>query len=398
MASSAAPGPTQRGSPWNPLRCAGTALPPQVLSAAKLIAVFLLAYYVARYDSFYGVRLDALSLELALLVEALRPAAKAVAVVSALLLLFNRGTRWAVLALGLTVTFEFALHRADYNELYLGGFLLLAALPHNRDEPLLPRYWVVLAHLASGMAWLFGEGSAPLFEALAGRETSANVFASKGFLAIEAALPPGLLPLLTDWGMSLASFGVAAGFLVRRFFPQALWAAIVVHCAWALLPGAFGALSYAILAPYLVFVGWPREPLVVIYDGECGFCNMTRQWISKVDFDGIYDWRPFQSAVGANYGISHEALEAKAHVVVGDRVCSGFRAFRVMALYNPAVSLAAAVLLATVGLGAPAMCDALFVALVLLFSPLVYPLGEAVYEWVARNRYRLPPRTCKAPE
>jgi predicted DCC family thiol-disulfide oxidoreductase YuxK len=398
MAGSAAPGPTKRGSSWNPLRCGGTALPPQVLLAAKLIAVFLLAYYVARYDSFYGVRLGPLSLDLALLVEALRLAAKALAVVSALLLLLNHGTRWAVLALGLTVTFEFALHRADYNELYLGGFLLLAALPNNRGEPLLPRYWVVLAHVASGMAWLFGEGSAALFEALAGRETSANIFASKRFLALEAALPPGLLPLLTDWGMSLASFGLAAGFLVRRFYALAIWAAVGLHCAWALLPGPFGALSYAILAPYLVFVAWPREPLVVFYDGECGFCNMTRQWISKADFDGIYDWRPFQSGAGANYGISQEALEAKAHVVVGDRVYGGFRAFRVMALYNPATSFAAAVLLATVGLWAPATCDGLFAALVLLFSPLIYPVGEAAYEWVARNRYRLPPRTCKVPE
>jgi predicted DCC family thiol-disulfide oxidoreductase YuxK len=245
---------------------------------------------------------------------------------------------------------------------------------------------------------LIGQGSAALFEALAGREASANIFASKNFLALEAALPPGLLPLLTDWGMSLVSFGLAAGFLVRRFFPLAIWGAIVVHCAWALLPGPFGALSYAILAPYLVFVAWPREPLVVFYDGECGFCNMTRQWISKVDFDGIYGWRPFQSGAGANYGISQEALEAKAHVVVGDRVYSGFRAFRMMTLYNPATSLAAAVLLATAGLWAPAMSDGLFAALVLLFSPLVYPAGEAAYEWVARNRYRLPPRSCKVPE
>jgi predicted DCC family thiol-disulfide oxidoreductase YuxK len=44
------------------------------------------------------------------------------------------------------------------------------------------------------------------------------------------------------------------------------------------------------------------------------------------------------------------------------------------------------------------MCDGLFAALVLLFSPLIYPVGEAAYEWVARNRYRLPPRTCKVPE
>jgi predicted DCC family thiol-disulfide oxidoreductase YuxK len=345
--------------------------------AAKLIAIFLLTNYAARYAGFDGVRLGPLSSELAWMAETLRPASKGVAVISALLLLFNRGARWAVLALGLAVGFEFAFDRADYRGLYLGGFLLLAALPTRRGEPLLPRYGVALAHLACGVAWFFGQGSAARFE---------------------AALPQGLPPRLADWTLSLAYCALAAGFLMRRFYAPALWVAVVVHCAWALLPGTFGALSYATLAPYLVFVAWPQGPLVVFYDGECGFCNLTRQWISKADFDGIYDWRPFQSGSGANYGISQEALEAKAHVVVGDRISSGFRAFRVMALYNPATSLTAAVLLAAVGLWAPSMCDWLFAAMVLLLSPLVYPAGEAAYDWVARNRYRLPPRTCKAPE
>jgi predicted DCC family thiol-disulfide oxidoreductase YuxK len=148
---------------------------------------------------------------------------------------------------------------------------------------------------------------------------------------------------------------------------------------------------------YLVFAPWPLEPLVVIYDGECGFCNLTRQWVSKADCEGIYDWQPFQSGTGAKYGISEKAAEQKVHVVAGDRIYSGFRAFRVMALYNPAVYLAVAVLLVAPGIVAPAIRDWLFLALVLLLSPLFYPVGEAAYDWVARNRYRLPPRTCKAP-
>jgi len=31
---------------------------------------------------------------------------------------------------------------------------------------------------------------------------------------------------------------------------------------------------------------------------------------------------------------------------------------------------------------------------VVLFSPLARPAGDAIYRWVARNRYRLPGSTC----
>ena len=85
-------------------------------------------------------------------------------------------------------------------------------------------------------------------------------------------------------------------------------------------------------------------------------------------------------------------------LVADGRVYTGFRAFRAMLLYNPAVYLAAAVALAAVGLWTAAVRDGLFGVLIVLLSPLFYPPGEAAYDWVARNRHRLPPRTCKAPD
>lgn len=373
-------------------------MPPHVLLAAKLIAVFLLAHYITHHGSEYGVGFGPLSLDFALWLGVLRLAAEGVAVVSALLLLFNRGVRWMSLALGICVAFEFALHWLDYNELFLGVFLLLAASQRNGREPWLLRYWVVVTCLAVGLSWLLGPGSALLFEVLAGREQTAVIAPKELYLALESALSPGLLPRITDWAVAVASFAIAGGFLVRRLYPLAIWVALVLHCAWGFIAGPFEGLSFAILACYLVFVAWPQQPLAVFYDGECGFCNMTREWMSKVDFDRLYQWLPFQSGAGATYGISEKALQEKVHVVAGDRIYTGFRAFRVMALYNPASYLTAAVLLATLGLGAPAIRDWLFVALVVLFSPLCYPVGEAAYDWVARNRYRLPPRTCKAPE
>jgi predicted DCC family thiol-disulfide oxidoreductase YuxK len=397
MASNAAPGTPKRGSSWNPFRCSGTALAPHVLLAAKLIALFLLAHYVAGHGTWYATRLGGLPPGSAFLMALLRLAAETVAVVCALLLLTNRAARWMSLALGICVGFEFALHRVDFSELLLAVFLFLAAWQPNRREPLLLRYCVVVIYLGVALNWLLGPGSALLFDALAGRARAGGIEHGPTYLALEAALPPGRVPQIADWGLAMISFALATGFLVRRLHPSAIWFALLLHCVWALISGPLPMLAYAMLGFYLVFAPWPLEPLVVIYDGECGFCNLTRQWVSKADCEGIYDWQPFQSGTGAKYGISEKAAEQKVHVVAGDRIYSGFRAFRVMALYNPAVYLAVAVLLVAPGIVAPAIRDWLFLALVLLLSPLFYPVGEAAYDWVARNRYRLPPRTCKAP-
>jgi predicted DCC family thiol-disulfide oxidoreductase YuxK len=298
----------------------------------------------------------------------------------------------------LAVAVGFAIHSVNDGELFLGGFLLLAAFQKRGREPLPLRYWVVALQLVVGLSWVLGSGSAPLFDALSGREPVANLAPSACIAALESALPPGVLMRATDWAMALISLGLAAGFLVRRLFPLAIWVAIALHCAWAVVAGPLDVLSYAILACYLVFVAWPPEPLVVIYDGECGFCNLTRQWVSRADFDRLYDWWPFQSDIGETYGIPQKALEEKVHVVADGRVHTGFRAFRAMLLYNPAVYLAIAVALAAVGLWTAAVRDGLFGVLVVLLSPLFYPPGEAAYDWVARNRHRLPPRTCKAPD
>jgi predicted DCC family thiol-disulfide oxidoreductase YuxK len=84
------------------------------------------------------------------------------------------------------------------------------------------------------------------------------------------------------------------------------------------------------------------------------------------------------------------------HLVADDRVWTGFAAFRAMVLLNPvAYSVALVVLLAAAHAG---LSNWLLATLLVLFAPLLTPVGEAVYDWVARNRHRIPPRTCRTPE
>jgi hypothetical protein len=75
--------------------------------------------------------------------------------------------------------------------------------------------------------------------------------------------------------------------------------------------------------------------------------------------------------------------------VSGARKYSGFRAFRIMALYNP---LTYFVMLVALMLPQAAYFHHrswVAVFFVLFFSPLFVPVGETVYAWIARNRHRI---------
>jgi predicted DCC family thiol-disulfide oxidoreductase YuxK len=249
------------------------------------------------------------------------------------------------------------------------------------DEPWLLRWLVAVFYVGAGLHKLLnGDGSWGQFFGHGAGETLRD----GGSMALAA---------------TLTELGLGAGFLVRRLYPWCVWMGVLFH-AWVTWFG--GGVStmflYAMPAAYLVFVDWPRTPLIVLYDGDCGFCNKTREWISRADFEGLYDWRPYQSGAGVAYGIPQKALEERAYVVVGERIYSGFQAFRILALYNPLTYFAIAVLLAVLAAWEPSIRNALLGALILFFSPLFRPLGEAAYKLVARNRHRLPPKTCKAPE
>ncbi len=167
----------------------------------------------------------------------------------------------------------------------------------------------------------------------------------------------------------------------------------------SILPGLFSSrailLFYALAAVPLAFLRWPKKPLEVIYDGDCGFCDWTRRWIGRVDFDGAFAWWPFQSGHGDAYGISRERASGRLQLVTASgAVLEGFHAVRRMLVYLSVTWLALFAFTAV----APAtlrwilVCAALF-----FFSPLANPAGVRVYDWVARNRHRIFPAVCGLP-
>src|SRR5262249_54343260 len=76
----------------------------------------------------------------------------------------------------------------------------------------------------------------------------------------------------------LIEFALMLGFLVPRMYRWAIWLGIAYHTALLVtMNTTFGMFYYATLASYLSFVDWPLRPGIVLYDGDCGFCDRTRR-------------------------------------------------------------------------------------------------------------------------
>ncbi len=357
--------PTTERPSWNPLSCSGTALAPNVLLAAKLIVLCLLftwnwlygwpGVFVSQFQ-WDWIRWPSLFWE---------PFLAWVFVGAALALLLNRAARFAALIVGLAT---------PWGTPFATLFLLLTTFSDR--APWLLRYLIALFYLLVLPAAYFNGGF--------------------------------------GWETPLAFSLLGAGFLVRRAWPYVIWLGLLFHASGLWLHNEFGPLFHLLLPiSYLVFAPWPKEQLTILYDGDCGFCETTRRFFERFDFDHIYDWQPFQSGAGDHWGIPTAALERAAHVVANGKVYAGFRAFQALTLYTPLTYFVLAALLLVAGITLPEPTSGVIVtfapfrpfvaaqpviaALALaLYFPLFRPLGEAAYQLIARNRHRLPgEKTCK---
>ena len=361
---------------WNPLRCGGFDLPPRVLLMAKLIALgLLLTGSVFPLSEFLGSA------------TLMGSVVRGVFLGSSLALLFNRQVRISVVLLGGAVLWgAYSVEAGDATLLVFGGLLLaLAGLQPPLEEPWPVRYLVMVLYLGAGLNLLL----APQW-----RAEAALAFWMPG--TWESA-PAVLLSPVSYWLFLAVELCLAAGFAVRRFYPYAIWLGILFHAGLLLLGGGILPLSFLVLlTSFLAFADWPSPPVLVLYDGSCGFCTETKNRLRTIDFDRMFDWQPYQRGAGSRHGISEQALERSLHLVVGAsghnkfKIYNGFAAFKILVLHSPLFYLLVVTLLAIPGPGPSAFRCVLVTALILFFSPLCSPIGEAAYNLVARNRHRLP--------
>lgn len=64
-----------------------------------------------------------------------------------------------------------------------------------------------------------------------------------------------------------------------------------------------------------------EEQNIVLFDGDCGFCNASVQWIVKRSQDGQFDYHPLQSLTGKillkKYGFSTNKNDSLVFIAKG---------------------------------------------------------------------------------
>ncbi|MBM3726712.1 MAG: DUF393 domain-containing protein [Acidobacteria bacterium] len=375
---------------WNPLRCAGQGLPVPLALMAKIVALALLLTGHVRllpdpFLSFIPV-LDLLP------GPAFQLTLQAVFVLAALAILFNRSLGAACTVLGLTILLAVVSSKAYYgnNKTMCGIMLLLAGLYHPRTGVWFLRAQFVLVYFGAGLNKLLDPDwqSGLFFDHWASARLK-NPF----YLWLAPQLPPLVAGKLFCWVTIGTELALAAAFMAPRLYPAAIWVSLLFHASLLEFTGTtFTMFFYVMEASVLVFVTWPHE-LTILYDGGCGICNRIRRFVERLDFDRGFQWEAFQTGAGDRWNIPRAALNERLHLVVshpaGDRVYAGFRACKLILLYNPSFLLALAAAIALPP-GDAALYRRLFVAVWLaFFFPLFNSIGERVYNWVASNRHRL---------
>jgi len=181
--------------------------------------------------------------------------------------------------------------------------------------------------------------------------------------------------------------GIAASSFRGNWSSFAIWTRLLVFTVLLYYFGTrFAPYFLAAAASMIALARWPRSPMLVIFDGDCAFCSLSKSWIERFDLEGILQWRPYQSGIGETYGITEEEASQRIYLIQADKVYSGFSALKMMALCNPISYLATFTPLAL----SPWHRQKVAIAVLLfLFSSLFQPIGDGLYGLVARHRRSL---------
>ena len=121
----------------------------------------------------------------------------------------------------------------------------------------------------------------------------------------------------------------------------------------------------------------PKDQPIILYDGVCGLCNSTVNWVIRHDRRDMFRFAPLQSAAARQIlnaaGLDADDLQSVCLVVQG-RILTKSRAFFGI----------------TAELGFPW-------AMLRLARIVPSSIADAIYDWIARNRYSWFGRRAECP-
>ena len=218
----------------------------------------------------------------------------------------------------------------------------------------------------------------------------ASVFVNKSlYFRVASWMPAMWLPWLMSWVTIAIEFSIAFCLMFRRSRIWGIWLGLLLAVGQNFLTErTFGMFFYVMPISYLTFVTWPNSGMIVLYDGDCGFCTRIRMLLERFDFNRLYLWKSFQQSQD-HHGISHEGLRQRVYLVADNKKYSAFAAFRMMALYNPLTYFA--LLFPLLPTQAFYFHHRSLVAVAyLLFFAILPSAAEALDQWIARIRHHIP--------
>jgi hypothetical protein len=370
-----------------PLRIRGTALPPNLLLAARLITLCFIGTGQILHLSSHFLPFIPFFERLA------SPAAFHWTLTAAFLfgtglLFFTRFSRSACLLLSSVLFISLLSSRMYFenNRMFCACILLLIGLSSARQQPWLVRLQVAMVYFGAALNKLLDADwrSGQFFAFWFGKVHNPELWTK-----ITHFVPGMPLAQFMDWTVISLEFVLAIGFLVPRFYSWAIWLGVCYHTALMVaMNTTFGMFYYAMLISYLAFVEWPEPGIVVAYDGDSGFFDTIRQWLRRFDPERNFEWRP----LGADrLGASAEAFANRLSVTFGGKELSGLSAFKVLLLYSPFVYF----VYAGIACLQPRVPGYHWLAiLVIVFFLPIGHVAKMASNWMSRDRPVISSATC----
>jgi predicted DCC family thiol-disulfide oxidoreductase YuxK/uncharacterized membrane protein YphA (DoxX/SURF4 family) len=379
----------------NPLKLTGLSLPPQVVLLCRLLALaLLLTNHQAQIQTPF---LPFLEIFDALPPELFQHTLQATLVFGSLGLLFTKRIRTFATLTGIAILFAVLSSRAYYgnNKTFVALLLVLAALSSQTGPPRLLQWQLALVYLGAGLNKLLDLDwqSGQFFH-----HWATDRLQNPAYIWLSAQLPPLAAAKFLCWLTIATELALAIMILIPRLHPAVIWGSGLFQSGLLLFTGdPFNLFFYSTQASLYAFARWPENQITVIWDGSCGFCRRTKESLRRLDFDPIFNWRPLQSNIGEQYGLTNVQLKQALYAAGPGWLLSGYSALRRMMIHVPlfAMTLTAAIALSP----GPQSRRAIAAVTLFFLLPISNPLGNLVYGWVAKHRHGfLVEETCERSE
>jgi hypothetical protein len=358
---------------WNPLKTTGTDLPVNLTILVKVLAIVLIVVnhvrilpdpwlpFIPWIDWFPAVPFQR--------------TLQTVFLVSALAIVFNRRIRLFSLILGATILLGVVSSKAYYgnNKTFCGLMLFLSGLYKPGGPPFL-RWQLAITYFGAGLNKALDADwhSGVFFENWAVHRLHQPLY-----ITLDALLPSMVLARFMCWSTIVTELATVPCILIPSLNYWAVLANIFFQSSLLLFTGTtFTLFFYSMTACSLAFVTWPDAPLRVLYNPDRKFLKRVRKFFESWDVDGRFLWTPYQPGHPSPYVVPPGAAHVPLHLLAGGKIYSGFRALRMIVLYNPITYFVIAASIAALeNLPGQAMLYRRLIvgaALVLLMPPLAY--------------------------